>query len=93
MKARNRPARDGDETERKDLSRENRSGAIGESRERRQLQFGPHEEYPYRQHHNYTELDERAQVVARRQQQPHRQRAGQESVENDGDGESHRAST
>ena len=42
---------------------------------------------PSMQHH--AELDERAEVVARREQQPDRQRAGEESVDDDGDRERH----
>ena len=69
----------------KDLAREDRTGAVDETRERRQLQIGPDEENADREQQHHAELHERAQIVARREQQPHRQRAREEAVDDDGD--------
>ena len=49
----------------KDLAGENRAGAVGETRERGQLQFRADEQNPDRQHQHHAEFDERAQVIAR----------------------------
>ena len=55
------------------------------------LQLRPHEQDADGQHQDHAQLHEGAEVVARRQQQPHRQRAGQESVDDDADGQRHGA--
>ena len=57
----------------------------------RQLQLGPHEQNADRQQQDDAELDEGAQVTARRQQQPDRQGAGEESVDDDRDRQRHGA--
>ena len=46
--------------------------AVDETRERRQLQLRPHDDDADGQQQHHAELHEGAQVVARRQQQPHR---------------------
>ena len=45
--------------------------------------LGPHEQDADGQHHHDAELDEGAQVIARGQQQPDRQRARQEAIDDD----------
>ncbi len=80
MKSRDRAARDGNKTTWEYLSGENRSGSIHKSRQRRQLQVGMQHDHPYRQQNHDAQLDEGAQVIPRRQQQPYRQHARQESV-------------
>src|SRR5580765_2283148 len=87
MKARDGSAGDGDEAERENLARENGSGAVDEARERRQLQFGSQEDDAYAQQQDHAELDERAQVIARGEQQPYRERTGKESVDDQRPGE------
>ena len=63
------------------LPGEDGAGAVGEARKRRQLQIRPHEQDPDSQHHDDAELHERAQIIARGEQQPDRQGAGEKSVD------------
>ncbi len=91
MKAGDRAAGDGDEAERKNLPGEDRPGAVDEAREGRQLQFGADKQNADPQHEYHPQLHKRAEVIARRQQQPHGQRAGQKSIEDDAHRQGHRA--
>ena len=64
-----------------------RPGAVDEPAERRHLQIGQHEKDAERQGEDRAELHERAEVIARRQQQPDRQHAGRQAVKDDGPGQ------
>ena len=85
MEAADRAAGDRDEAEREDLAGEDRAGAVHEARERGQLELRPHEQDADAEQQHDAELHEGAEVVARREQQPHRQRAGEEAVDDDAD--------
>jgi hypothetical protein len=87
VKARDRPAGDGDEAEREQLAGEHRPGAVDEARQRRQLDGRPHHEEAGREQQHRPDLDERGEIVARREQQPHRQHARHEAVADDGERE------
>ena len=67
VKARDSATRDGNEAERKNLSREYGPVAIHKARQRGHLQLGTDDQYPDRQHSDYAELDEGAEVIPRRQ--------------------------
>ena len=75
MKAGDRAARNRDETERKQFSRDHQAGAIDELRDRRHFQIRQHEEHAEHQREDRAELHERAEIIARREQQPNRQNA------------------
>src|SRR5947207_15520411 len=75
MKAGNRAAGHGDETERKDFACKNRTRTIRKASERRQQHLRMRRENSKRQRQDRAQLDEGAQVIARRQQQPYRQHA------------------
>ena len=77
-----RAAGNGDEAKGKHLARDDQPGAVHEPADGRHLQVRQHDEYPERQGEDRAELHERAQVAARRQQQPHRQHARRQAVEN-----------
>ena len=83
MKARYGAAGDGDEAEGKYLAGKDRPGTVGEARERRQQHRRPRGQDSERQRQDGTELDERAQVIARRKQQPDGKHRGGEAVEDD----------
>ena len=85
MKAADRAAGDGDEREGKNISGEHRAGAVDEAGQRRHVQHGPQRDDSQCQQSNGSQLHERAQVVAGRQQQPDRQRRRCESVDDDQD--------
>ena len=84
VKAGDGSAGDGDETERKKLARKNQAGTVDESRHRRHPQYGSKAKHPEGEGENRPELHKSAQVVARGQQQPHRQDARGQTVEDDG---------
>ena len=48
---------------------------------------GSTQQNPERQREDRAELHERAEVIARREQQPHRQHAGRQAVNDDGPGQ------
>jgi hypothetical protein len=73
-------AGDGDEAEGEDPAGEDRAGAIDKTRERRHLQWRADGENADGEHQDHAEFDKRAEVTARRQQQPHGQSAGKETV-------------
>ena len=81
MEAGQRAAGDGDEQEREQGARER--GAVALDREGRDgghLQRGLRDQDADGEQHDGADLHERRQVVARRQQQPHRQHRGGETV-------------
>ena len=80
MKARHRPAGDGDEQEGKEAAGEHRPRAVDEPADRRHFQIGPDDENADRQRGDRADLEEGRQIVARRQQQPHRQHRGDEAI-------------
>ena len=67
----------------KTLAGEDRPGAVGELRQRRHLQRRQHDEDAERERDDDADLHERRQVVARREQQPHRQHRRGEAVDHD----------
>ena len=87
VKTGNRPAGNGDETERKNLSSDDQAGTVNELRQCGHLQIGQEEQDAKREREDRAELHERAEVIARREQQPHRQAAGDDAVANDNPGD------
>ncbi len=89
MKTGNGTAGDGDETKREHFAGDDQAGTVGELGERGQLQHGQHKQNAERQRNNCAQLHERAQIIAGREQQPHRQTAGNDAVADDepGDGD------
>ena len=87
MKTADGAARDGDETEREKFPGKHGAVAVHEARQRRHLQGRAHEDHADGQRGDRTQLDERAQVIARRQQQPDRQRGGGIAIDNNRDGQ------
>ncbi len=83
VKARNRAARDGDEAERKDFSGHDQAGTVGELRQRGHFQIGQHQQNAEREREDRAEFHEGAEIIARREQQPHRQHAGRQAINND----------
>jgi len=73
-------ARNRYEGEGKYLSGEHRPGAIGELRERRHLERRQHDHDPQSHRQHYADLDEGGEVVARGEQEPHRQNRREEAV-------------
>ncbi len=80
MEAGDRAAGNRDEDERKHLAAENRAGAVDEVCDRRHLQVRMHDHDGNREQHDDAELEKGRQVVARRQQQPHRQNSRDPAV-------------
>ena len=80
-------AGDGDEHEGKHLAAKERARAVDEGRDGRHLDLRMRDDDRDRQQDHGAELEERRQVVARRQQQPHRQDRGQEAVDDHEPGE------
>lgn len=81
-------AGDGDEQEREQGARHHRRvGPSGELADRRHGDLGPHDDDRGGQHHDGADLHEGGQVVARGQQQPHRQDGRDEPVDDDEPGE------
>ncbi len=74
MKSRNGAASDGDEDEGKDFAGKDGPGAIDEAREGWQLERGMHQQDADGQHRHNAQFDEGAQIIARRKEQPNRQR-------------------
>ena len=82
VETRQSPARDGDEQEGEQRAGEHRSGTgFGELRDRRGLHHRPGQQDADGQQCDGADLHERRQVVARRQQQPHRQYRGGQTVD------------
>ena len=81
VEAGDRAARDGDEAEREQRAGNDRAAAAGELGERRHLQFRVDDDHAEREQEDRADLRERAQVAARREQQPHRQHRRDEAVD------------
>ena len=81
MEARHRAAGDGDEQEREQRAGEHRAGAVDEARRRRHRERRRDDVDAERQRDDGADLEEGAQVVARREHQPHRQARGDRAVE------------
>ena len=86
-KAADRAARDRDEREGKERAGEHRSGAVDEPRERRHLERRQHDENADRQRDHDADLHERGEIVARREQQPHRKDRRREAVDHEQHGQ------
>ena len=80
MEAADRTAGDRDEDEREELPGEDRPRAVDEARHRRHLERRQDDDDAERQGGDDPDLDEGAQVVARREQQPDREYGGDEAV-------------
>src|SRR5262249_54363217 len=80
-------ASDGDEAKRKDLAGKHRAAAVNEARQRRHKNWGAQEENARGKREDGSRLNERAQIVARREQQPHGKRRRREAVSDDGESE------
>ena len=80
VEAGHRTAGDGDEQEREQVAGPDRTTAIGKTRQRRHLQWRRNDQDTDRQRQDGAYLQEGRQIVARRQQQPHRQHGGDEAV-------------
>ncbi len=87
VEARHRAAGDGDEEEREQAARPHRAVALRELRDGRHLQRGRHHHDADGQRHDGADLQEGGEVVARCEQQPHRQRGGHETVADQHPGE------
>src|ERR1041385_1962383 len=83
MKSADGPARDSNEREGKKIAREYWPAAIDEARERGHLQRRPHQKDSRGQNRDGAKLYEGAQIVSRRQKQPHRKRGGGKAIKND----------
>ncbi len=84
MKSGDGAAGDGDEAEREDFAGEDGPGAIDEAREARaSASSGRTTRMPDGEQRDDAELHEGAEVIARREQQPDGQRAGEEAVDDD----------
>ncbi len=80
VKARHRAAGDGDEQEGKQTAGEHRPRAVDEAADRRHFQIRPDDENADGQRGDRADLEEGREIVARRQQQPHRQHRGDEAI-------------
>ena len=76
---------DRDEAEREDRAPEHRPGAVDEAGQRRHVDRRLDQQDARGQRQDRADLDEGRQVVARREQQPDRQRRGGIAVHDDGD--------
>jgi len=72
MKAADRSTRNGDKTKWKNLAGKNRTCSIHELRQCGHVHFRPHDQDSGSEGKNRSGLDECAQVIARRKQQPDR---------------------
>ncbi|KAF5304610.1 hypothetical protein FQA39_LY18998 [Lamprigera yunnana] len=89
VKARHRAAGDGDEQEGEHAALPDRARAIHKLRERRHLELRRHKQNAQRQADDGADLEEGGQVIARRQQQPHRQQRGDGAVADQHPGDLH----
>src|SRR5690348_288833 len=85
MKSADGPARDGDKREGKKISGKDGPAAIDKAREGGHLQRGPHQKNSYSKDRDGAKFYKRAEIVARRQQQPYRERGGGKAINNDHD--------
>ena len=81
VEARDGAAGDGDEAEREERPGNDRPAAAGVLGQRRHLELGVHADDADREQEDGADLGERAEIAARRQQQPHRQHRGHEAVD------------
>ena len=83
MEARKRAAGDGDEEERNNRTADDRAAAVDEFRNGRHVERGHHEGDADGQRADRADLQEGGEVVARQQQEPHRQNRSEETVSRD----------
>ena len=83
MKAADGSTGNGDERKREDRSGEHRTASVNKASERGHMQHGSNGKDARCQGHNRPQFYEGAQVVSRRQQQPHRQGRCGETVDDD----------
>src|SRR5260370_8098775 len=91
MESADRAARNGNEGKGEKLAGGDGAGAVDKERERRHQDLWPDEEDARGQSKNGAGLDKRTEVVARRKQQPDRQRRSREAIHNDGKRKRHTA--
>src|ERR1700688_1401854 len=91
MKATNRSASDGDERERKNLARKHGPGAVHKPSERWHVQRGMQRHNADTEKPDRAQLHKGAEIIARRQQQPHWNCGSSESVDDDENRQSGRA--
>ncbi|MND47657.1 hypothetical protein D3C80_385550 [compost metagenome] len=89
VEAGHRAAGDGDEEEGEQGALPHRAGAVDELGQRRHLQLGGEDQDADGQTDDGADLEEGRQVVARRQDQPHRQHRGDEAVADQHPGDLH----
>ena len=82
VKTGDRAAGNGDETERKKLACHHQTRSVDEPADGRHFQIRQHEKHAHRQGENGAELHEGAEIIARCQQQPHRQHARRQPIQN-----------
>src|SRR5579859_5221079 len=83
MKSADRAAGDGDEAKRKNLTCKNWPRSVDESCQRRHHDLRPDKQNPRRKRKNGPRLDERAQIIAGREQQPHGKNSSSKTVRDD----------
>src|SRR5579864_7727333 len=88
MESTDGPAGDSNESERKNLARENRTGTIHEAREGRHVEGGMNRDDADTEEADGSKLHERAEVITGSKQQPDRHDRRGECVDDDRDGES-----
>ena len=89
VKTGDRAASNRDETKWKDFARHDRPGTIDEAADGGHLQMRQDKKYADGERENRAQLHKGAEIVSRRQQQPHRQDAGRQAVTDDGFGKLH----
>ena len=80
MKSADGAAGDGDKGEREHAAGKNGPAAVYEAAQRRHMQCGAHRQNACRQRCDGSQLYERAQIIARRQQHPNRRGRGGEAI-------------
>src|SRR5580692_10391606 len=83
MKSADRTTSNGDKAKRKNLPRKDGTGSIDKSRKRRHHHMWPNKQDSRRQRKNCPRLDERAQIIARREQKPNGKNSSRKTVRND----------
>ncbi len=91
MKSADSSTRDGDEREGKEAAGKYRPGTVDKARQRRHLQMWMNDDNPDSENRNGSQLHKCAEIVARRQQQPHRQCRRSKRVQNNKDSQRGRA--
>src|SRR5580698_7650090 len=91
MESADRTASNSDKCERKNASGKHWTSSVNEAGEWRHVQRGPDGQNSQRKKTDGSELDEGAEIIAWRQQKPHRQSGCRETVDHEDDGKRRRA--